>query len=98
MMILSHNMRILTDLLEGKTLTATDVNGSNINQYFRAIKGWGIELEEVEKPNITNSQTHKERSLVMSKENIQRAKETLKKLTKRSKSKRQKHPTQGSTS
>lgn len=97
-MIVSHNMRILTDFLEGKALTATDINGSNINQYFNIIKGWGIELEEVEIPNISNPQTHKERYLVMSEENIQKAKDKLKQLTKRSQKRRKKYPTQGSPS
>jgi len=97
-MIVSHNMQILTELLEGKALTATDINGSNINQYFRDIKGWGIELEEVKKPNISNPQTHKERSLVMDDENIKRAKDTLKRLTKINEKRSYSYPTLRSVS
>ena len=76
----THISKILEQLLKGKTLCASDILASNSNQYFRTIKQHGIELIEVEVPNLTNSNKHKERRLHQTIENIKRAKKYLKAL------------------
>lgn len=79
----SYTMIILSDFLNGKTLTATDKNYSNTNQYFDKIKKRGIELLEIKVKNRNNSQKHLERSLVKNKDNIQKARDYLSFLTER---------------
>lgn len=79
----SYTMIILSDFLNGKTLTSTDKNYSNTNQYFGKIKKRGIELLEIKVKNRNNSQKHFERSLVKNKDNIQKARDYLSFLTER---------------
>ena len=54
----------------------TQVFISNANQYFVALKK-NIELEEEWKPNKTNNSRHKERRLLKTPSNINRAKKYL---------------------
>lgn len=79
----SYTMIILSDFLNGKTLTSTDKNYSNTNQYFDKIKKRGIELQEIKVKNRNNSQKHLERSLVKNKDNIQKARDYLSFLAER---------------
>jgi hypothetical protein len=74
-------MIILSDFLNGKTLTATDKHYSNTNQYFDKIKKRGIELQEIKVKNDHNSQSHLKRSLAISEENIKKAEDYLLYLT-----------------
>ena len=76
----THLVNILNDLLKGKKLASIDIKASNSNQYFCTIKNNGIELIEVNKPNLTNKGQHLERRLNPSDINVKRAKEYLKKL------------------
>ncbi len=67
-------------MIEGKTLSSSDQLASNSNQYFNTVKNNGIALIEVWMPNLTNTGRHKARSLHMEDENVERAKNYLKKL------------------
>ena len=73
-----YKIKALELFLEYETLTSS-VNflGINPNQYFCEIKNNGIELVEIRVPNKTNKGTHKERTLLKSKENIIKAKKIL---------------------
>ena len=73
----THKAAILKRLLEGARLVSSDIMASNANQYFIEIKEQGIELIEEWKPNRTNNGKHKERRLLQTKENIERAKAYL---------------------
>jgi len=75
----SYLIIALKGLLNGDKLSNIP-NAKNSNQYFATIKKHGIELVEVWKPNLTNSGTHKERSLHQTLENIERAKKYLETL------------------
>ncbi len=75
----SYIIIVLKKLLAGETLSELPP-AKNSNQYFATIKKHGIELVEVWKPNLTNSGTHKERSLHQTIENIERAKKYLEAL------------------
>lgn len=70
--------RILQKFLKGETLISSDVFASNTNQYFRDIKNEGIELIEW---NEQSEGRHLKRKLNMTKENIERAENHLKKLS-----------------
>ena len=74
----SYKIKALELFLEYETLTS-NVNflGINPNQYFCDIKTAGIELVEIRVKNKNNDGTHKERTLLKSKENIIKAKEIL---------------------
>ncbi len=76
----SYTITILKRLLEGEAMSSSDAIASNSNQYFKIIKDHGIALVEVMTPNITNSGKHKERSLYQEAENVDRARNYLKKL------------------
>lgn len=76
----THLVNILNDLLKGKELASIDIRASNSNQYFCTIKNNGIELIEVNKPNLTNKGTHLARRINPSDKNIKRAKTYLEKL------------------
>lgn len=76
----SHLINTLNSLLEGKRMSSMDIKASNSNQYFCTIKNNGIELIEVRKPNLTNSNHHLQRRLNPSNENIKRAKKYLNRL------------------
>lgn len=78
----SHTIRILKSLLQGDVVIASDLMASNSNQYFGKIKENGIALIEVWMPNATNSGRHKERSLLLRAENIDRARQYLTNLQK----------------
>ena len=77
--VTSYLIIALKRLLAGETLSELPP-AKNSNQYFATIKKHGIELVEVWKPNLTNSGTHKERSLHQTIENIERANKYLKSL------------------
>ena len=76
----SHLITILTDLLEGKRLASIDIKASNSNQYFCTIKNKGIELIEVEVPNLFRRRNHLERRLNLTEENIKKANEYVERL------------------
>lgn len=76
----SHIITIMKLLLAGEKVVSRDSLASNTNQYFRTIKRHGIELVEVEKPNLTNAGRHKERSLHKTHDNIEKAKKYLEAL------------------
>jgi hypothetical protein len=76
----THLVNIMSDLLDGKEMTANDVFASNSNQYFCTIKNNGIELIEVRKPNLNNKGSHLERRLNKTNENLDKAKSYLEKL------------------
>ena len=76
----SHLTIILSDLLEGKSLSSIDIKASNSNQYFCTIKNNGIELIEVRKPNLTNKGNHLERRLNLTDDNLEKAKDYLERL------------------
>lgn len=71
---------ILHDLINGKCVTSIDTRASNTNQYFKTIKDHGIILVEEWKPNKHNRGKHKERSLNLDPQNLNRAKTFLSKL------------------
>ena len=73
----THKAAILKRLLGGERLISSDILASNANQYFIEIKEQGIELIEEWKPNKANNGKHKERRLLQTKENIERAKAYL---------------------
>lgn len=76
----THLTIILSDLLEGKSLSSIDINASNSNQYFCTIKNNGIELIEVRKPNLTNKGNHLERRLNLTEDNLEKAKDYLERI------------------
>ena len=76
----THLINILSKLIDGKKLASIDIKASNSNQYFCTIKNNGVELIEVNKPNLTNRGHHLERRLNTTDENIKKAKEYLNRL------------------
>ena len=76
----THLINILRRLLNREILSSIDIKASNSNQYFCTIKNNGIELIEVNKPNLTNRGYHLERRLNPSEANVKRAEKYLKKL------------------
>ncbi len=76
----THIITILKRLLDGEAMSSNDMMASNSNQYFRTIKKHGIALIEVRTHNRTNNGYHKERSLHIETDNVDRAKNYLKKL------------------
>ena len=73
----SNLIKILSDLIEGKSVTALDYHVSNANQYFKTIKDSGIELVEQWIANTHNRGRTKLRTLSHELENIQKAKDYL---------------------
>ena len=73
----THKMRILIKLLNGETVISSDVFASNTNQYFGPIKDQGIKLIEW---NDAEEGRHLKRKLEGSRENIEKAREYLKRL------------------
>lgn len=76
----THLTIILSNLLDGKSLSSIDINASNSNQYFCTIKNNGIELIEVRKPNLTNKGNHLERRLNLTEDNLEKAKDYLERI------------------
>ena len=70
-------VNILTDLIEGKSVTALDYHVSNANQYFKTIKDNGIELLEKWIKNSQSIGQTKLRSLSPHVDNVQKAKTYL---------------------
>lgn len=75
----SYLIIALTKLLNGERLSFIE-GAKNSNQYFCTIKNKGIELIEVEVPNLTNRGNHLERRLNQTDENIKLAKAYLARL------------------
>jgi len=75
----SYLIIALTRLLKGETLSCID-GAKNSNQYFCTIKNKGIELIEVEVPNLITRGNHLERRLNLTSENIELAKKYLERL------------------
>jgi len=75
----SYLIIALTKLLNGERLSFIE-GAKNSNQYFYTIKNKGIELIEVEVPNLTNRGNHLERILNQTDENIKLAKAYLARL------------------
>lgn len=75
----SYLIIALTDFLNGKKLSCIE-GAKNSNQYFCTIKNKGIELIEVEVPNLVNRGYHLERRLNPTLENKKRATEYLRRL------------------
>lgn len=75
----SYLIVALTKLLNGERLSFIQ-GAKNSNQYFCTIKNKGIELIEVEVPNLTNRGYHLERRLNPTDENIDLAKTYLNRL------------------
>ena len=75
----SYTVKALLMLIDGQKLSLIE-DAKNSNQYFNKLKNRGIELDEVSVPNIHNCQNHLERSLKQDEENIERAKQYLKRL------------------
>lgn len=75
----SYLIIALTKLLNGDRLSFIE-GAKNSNQYFCTIKNKGIELIEVEVPNLINRGWHLERRLNMTDENIKLAKAYLDRL------------------
>lgn len=73
----SNLINILTDLIEGKSVTSLDYHVSNANQYFKTIKDNGIELLEKWINNSHNRGKTKLRTLIDDNTNMQRAKKYL---------------------
>ena len=69
----------LTKLLKCERLSYIQ-GAKNSNQYFCTIKNKGIELIEVEIPNLINRGYHLERRLNMTDENIKHAQDYLDRL------------------
>ncbi len=76
---LSHTAKILIKLLNNETVISSDVFASNTNQYFGHIKNQGIELVEWNDPK---EGLHLKRRLNATDENIKKANDYLKKITK----------------
>lgn len=75
----SYLIIALTKLLNGDRLSFIE-GAKNSNQYFCTIKNKGIELIEVEVPNLINRGYHLERRLNFTDENIDLAKAYLNRL------------------
>jgi len=75
----SYLIIALTRLLDGDRLSFVE-GAKNSNQYFCTIKNKGIELIEVEMPNLTNRGNHLERRLNPTDENIELAQKYLERL------------------
>lgn len=75
----SYLIIALTKLLKGERLSSIQ-GAKNSNQYFCTIKNKGIELIEVEVPNLTNRGYHLERRLNLTDDNIELAKKYLARL------------------
>ena len=75
----SYLIIALTKLLKGERLYYIQV-AKNSNQYFCTIKNKGIELIEVEVPNLTNRGYHLERRLNLTDENVKHTKDYLDRL------------------
>jgi len=73
----SNLIKILTDLIEGKSVTALDYHVSNANQYFKTIKDNGIELVEKWIKNRHNVGRTKLRTLNHELDNMTKAKNYL---------------------
>ena len=65
----SYLIIALSKLLKGERLSCIE-GAKNSNQYFCTVKNKGIELIEVEIPNLTNRGYHLERRLNVTDENI----------------------------
>lgn len=76
----SSYLIIALQKLLNKERLSTIEGAKNSNQYFCTIKNKGIELIEVEVPNLTNRGNHLERRLNLTDENIRKAKDYLKRL------------------
>ncbi|MFA5455382.1 MAG: hypothetical protein WC272_08695 [Sulfurimonas sp.] len=79
----SYLIIALTKLLKGERLSFIE-GAKNSNQYFCTIKNKGIELIEVEVPNLTNRGYHLERRLNLTDENIELAQKYLERLKRKS--------------
>jgi len=75
----SYLIIALTKLLNGERLSFIE-GAKNSNQYFCTLKNKGIELIEVEVPNLTNRGYHLERRLNQTDENIKLTKAYLARL------------------
>ena len=75
----SYLIIALIKLLKGERLSYIQ-GAKNSNQYFCTIKNKGIELIEVEIPNLINRGYHLERRLNMTDENIKHAQDYLDRL------------------
>jgi len=75
----SYLIVALTKLLKSERLSYIE-GAKNSNQYFCTIKNKGIELIEVEVPNLTNRGYHLERRLNLTDENIKHAQDYLERL------------------
>ena len=75
----SYLIIALTKLLKGERLSYIQ-GAKNSNQYFCTIKNKGIELIEVEVPNLTNRGYHLERRLNLTDENVKHTKDYLDRL------------------
>jgi hypothetical protein len=75
----SYLIIALNKLLNGERLSFIE-GAKNSNQYFCTIKNKGIELIEVEVPNLINRGYHLERRLNFTDENIDLAKAYLNRL------------------
>ena len=75
----SYLITALSKLLKCERLSFIE-GAKNSNQYFCTIKNKGIELIEVEVPNLTNRGYHLERRLNMTDENIKLAQDYLERL------------------
>ena len=75
----SYLIIALTRLLKGERLSFIE-GAKNSNQYFCTIKNKGIELIEVEVPNLTNRGYHLERRLNLTDDNIELAQKYLERL------------------
>jgi hypothetical protein len=78
----SYLIIALIKLLRGEKLSFIE-GAKNSNQYFCTIKNKGIELIEVDVPNLTHRGTHLERRLNFTPENIKRAENYLERLKRR---------------
>jgi len=79
----SYLIIALIKLLKGERLSFIE-GAKNSNQYFCTIKNKGIELIEVEVPNLTNQGYHLERRLNFTDENIELAQKYLERLKRKS--------------
>lgn len=75
----SYLITALTKLLKGERLSYI-TGAKNSNQYFCTLKNKGIELIEVEVPNLANRGNHLERRLNLTNDNIRLAEDYLKRL------------------
>jgi hypothetical protein len=75
----SYLIIALQKLLNNERLSFI-AGAKNSNQYFCTIKNKGIELIEVDVPNLTNRGHHLERRLNLTEDNIKKANDYLKRL------------------